>query len=271
MIDETIETYRDKMWRRDPELIVDNVIDAESFVESVGFAYALTDLRWPCPSLYIAVCGRRDVQMPRNVQKDPEASHAWVLKDEILRRGRVFYAKLANRRATFVATRLLPAFCSIWGIPRSEEKEKLSKDALSILRVLRKEWEMATSDLKEASGINDRSRFSKAMDELQAGLKVIPGEVLYVPKFTYIWYLAEGRFERKILRPIERKKALKEIARAYLTSVGETGRGELARVLGLSRPEAGIGNQALVAEGYATRLAVGVYRLSNLNHEEHED
>jgi hypothetical protein len=270
MIDETIENYRDRMWRRDPELMVETAMDAESFVESVGFAYALTDLRWPCPSLYIAVCGRRDVQMPRNVQKDPEASHAWVLKDEVLRRGKVYYAKLANGRATFIAPRLLSAFSTIWGIPRSEEKERLSKEALSILRVLRKEWEMASADLREASGIGDRTRFSKAMDELQACFKVIPGEVLYVPKFTYIWYLTEGRFERKLLKPIERKKALTEIARAYLTTVGETGRGQLARITGLSRTDAGKGNHALVAEGYAERLAVGVYRLSSLG-ENHKD
>jgi len=38
--------------------------------------------------------------------------------------------------------------------------------------------------------------------------------------------------------------------------------GEMARVTGLSRPEAGRGNRALVAEGYATMPAPGVYRLA---------
>ena len=38
--------------------------------------------------------------------------------------------------------------------------------------------------------------------------------------------------------------------------------GELSRVTGLSRPVAGRGNLALVAEGYATLLERGVYRLS---------
>jgi len=40
--------------------------------------------------------------------------------------------------------------------------------------------------------------------------------------------------------------------------------GELARVTGLSRPEAGRGNRALVEEGYATMLQRGVYRLERL-------
>ena len=37
--------------------------------------------------------------------------------------------------------------------------------------------------------------------------------------------------------------------------------GEMARVTGLSRSEAGRGNRALVAEGYATMLAPGWYQL----------
>ena len=36
---------------------------------------------------------------------------------------------------------------------------------------------------------------------------------------------------------------------------------ELARVIGLSRPEAGLGNRALVAEGFALSPARGVYHL----------
>jgi hypothetical protein len=61
---------------------------------------------------------------------------------------------------------------------------------------------------------------------------------------------------------ISREEALKEIARAYLQGAGMTWRGELARVTGLSNPDAGVGNWALVDEGFATRIAPGVYRLS---------
>ena len=41
-----------------------------------------------------------------------------------------------------------------------------------------------------------------------------------------------------------------------------TVRGELARVTGLSRPDAGRGNRALVAEGYAVMEGPGMYRLA---------
>jgi hypothetical protein len=39
--------------------------------------------------------------------------------------------------------------------------------------------------------------------------------------------------------------------------------GELARVTGIPRPTAGLGNRALVAEGFATMPARGVYVLTN--------
>src|SRR6187551_512559 len=96
------EGHRDRHWCRDEPLRVEGVAEAERFIERVGFAACLTDGRRPGPSLYIAVCGRRDVVMPRNVQKDPEASLAWTLKDEVVARSKVYYAKLARGRSLFL-------------------------------------------------------------------------------------------------------------------------------------------------------------------------
>jgi hypothetical protein len=134
-----------------------------------------------------------------------------------------------------------------------------------VLKVLRREWEMATADLRRESGIADRARFGRAIDELQRALKVIPGNVLYEPFFTYIWMIVEGRFAGEMSVKVKRETALTEIARAFLTGAGMTARGELARVTGLSRPEAGAGNHALVREGYAERVEEGVYRLSDFD------
>jgi hypothetical protein len=165
----------------------------------------------------------------------------------------------------FIAPRLIPHFNALWGVARKKESEKFSADARAILKVLRREWEMATKDLRAESGVRDRARFTRAMDELQRAMKVIPGEVLYEPWFTYIWMLAEGRFAKELQVKIKREAALAESARAFLDGAGLTVRGELARVLGLSRPDAGKGNQALMKEGYVERIAEGVYRLSDFN------
>jgi hypothetical protein len=258
-----IEEHRDTHWRREGARQVSTAIDAERLIEQVGFASCLTDSRRPGPSLYIAVCGRRDAVMPRNVQKDEEASLAWVLKDEVVRRGNVYYAKLARGKATFIAPRMVPYFNAIWGLRRSEEPDRLSRDAQKVLKVLRKEWEMATSDLRIDAGISDRKTFTRALDELQAAMLVVPSAVYYEPKFTYIWTLGVSRFPDALRKRIKRDVAVKEIARCFLTSAGLTIPGELARVSGLSRPEAGRGNRALVKEGFATMLAPGWYQMVN--------
>jgi len=240
---------------------IEEALAAERFIDRVGFCAALTDSRRPGPSLYIAVCGRRDAHTPRNVQKDPETSLAWTIKDEVVRRGRLYYGKLRGSRSVFIARRLVPHFNAVSGLTRKQEQSVLSQPAQDILKVLRKEWEMATRDLRSASGVKERSAFTKAMDELQRVFKVIPGEIVYEPKFTYIWTLMESRFQDELATVVSREEALKEIARAYLAGAGMTLRGELARVTGLSNPDAGIGNWALVDEGFATRVAPGVYRL----------
>ena len=201
--------------------------------------------------------------MPRNVQKDPESRLAWAIKDDVMRRGKCFYGKLLRGRSTFIAPRLIPHFSALFGIPKRMEKKLLSADALAILKIMRHEWEMGTRDLREASGIAERARFDKAMTELQRSLKLIPTEVLYEPTFTYIWSIPEARFADQLKENVSRDEALKEIARSYLVGAGMTLRGELARVTGLRSPEAGLGNWGLVDEGFADRLAPGVYRLSN--------
>ncbi len=238
-------------------------MQAERFIERVGFAACLLDSRHAGPSLYVAVCGRRDAIMPRNVQKDPESSHTWMLKDETVRRGRVYYGKLTRGKAMFLAPRVVSYFKALWGMPRREEKKRLSRAALAVLRVLRKEWEMGTADLRAESGISDRKAFTIAIDELQAAMIVVPTEVIYRPKFTYLWGLAEERFPEQLSRRINRQTALREVARCFLGGAGLTVPGELARVTGLSRPDAGLGNRALVKEGYAEMLSPGTYRLTS--------
>jgi hypothetical protein len=258
-----VEEYRDERWHREATRLVATATEAERFVERVGFASCLTDARRPGPSLFVAVCGRRDAVMPRHVQKDPESSLTWLLKDDLVKRGRLYYAKFAHGRPMFVAPRMIPYFRAVWGVRRADEPRRLSKKAQAILRVLRKEWEMATSDLRDDAGIKDRAAFTRALDELQAAMLVIPSEVYYQPKFTYIWTLAVGRFPKELTRRIPRSTAIQEIARCFLTGAGMTVPGELARVTGIPRKEAGLGNRALVAEGFATMLAPGRYELAS--------
>ena len=163
----------------------------------------------------------------------------------------------------FIAPRFVSVLQRHLGLRRADEPRTLSRNAHKILRVLRKEWEMATSDLRIDSGIHDRPAFTRALDELQAAMLVIPSAVHYEPKFTYIWTLGVGRFPDALRKRVRRELAVKEIARCFLAGAGLTIPGELARVTGLSRSEAGLGNRALVKEGFAAMLAPGWYQLVN--------
>ncbi len=240
---------------------IETARQVETMVEDLGFCLGLTDSRTNLPSVYIAVCGRRDAYSPKNVQKDYEMSLAWTLKDEVMRGGKVYYGKLCKGRSMFVASRLIRYFNAIWGVPKNQEKEILSADANKILKVLRKEWEMGTADLRAETKIENRQKLTKALDELQRAMKVVPSEVLYQPKFTYIWTLAEARFPKETAKKVLREDAVKELARAFLEMCRMTYRGEFAKALGITRKEAGLANHALVKESFAARVSTGVYKL----------
>jgi hypothetical protein len=257
---EEIEQYRDRKWRREESLKVDSADQVEAMVEELGMCLGMTDARKGLPSVYIAVCGRRDAHMPRNVQKDYEASRAWVLKDEVVARGRVYYGKLVKGRSWFLAPGMIPVFNALWGCSKKGEAGVLSKDAQRVLKVLRTEWEMATADLRTETGLS-RPELTRAIDELQRRMKVVPAEVVYVPKFTYIWTLAEARFPKEIAIRMKREEAVRELARAYLQMCGMTLLGELSGRFGFYRWESGKANHQLVDEGFAERVTTGVYRL----------
>lgn len=267
LIPAEIEEYRDRLWRREEARKVSRVEQVEAMVEDLGFCLAMTDEKKRMPSVYIAVCGRRDAHMPRNVQKDPESSAAWVLKDEVIERGNVYYAKLVKGHAMFLAKRMIPIFNAIWGCSKKGEAGILSKNAFTVLKALRGEWEMATSDLRTECGFKDKKDLTNALDELQRRMKVVPQLVVYKPKFTYIWTPAETRFPGELSpKKLDRDKALIELARCYLTTFGMTLKGELAGKFGFTRAEAGRANHKLVDEGFAERVETGVYRLKDLKY-----
>jgi len=95
---EEAENYRDKKWRREETLKIEKAIEVEAMVEDLGFCLGLTDSRTNLPSVYIAVCGRRDAFSPKNVQKDYEMSLAWVLRKGLLFKART--RSLDVRRAS---------------------------------------------------------------------------------------------------------------------------------------------------------------------------
>jgi len=48
---EQIELHRDRMWRRDEDLRIESAVDAERFIEDVGFANSRSGSGQACDSL----------------------------------------------------------------------------------------------------------------------------------------------------------------------------------------------------------------------------
>jgi hypothetical protein len=119
---------------------------------------------------------------------------------------------------------------------------------------------MGTSDLRADSGVTDRAKFTRAMDELQAAMLVIPSEGALPAEVHLHLDARRGALSRRAAAARgEDNRRQGDSRAASWREPGMTVPGELARVTGLSRPEAGLGNRALVAEGFADMLSPGTY------------
>ena len=83
----------------------------------------------------------------------------------------------------------------MWGVRRTEEKPRLSRNARAILHVLRKEWEMSTSELREESGVKDHKAFTRAVDELRAAMIVVPRCLLSAEVHLHLDAPASGVYQ----------------------------------------------------------------------------
>ena len=168
----------------------------------------------------------------------------------------------------FVAPRMIPYFNAIWGCSKRQEKDVLSRKCQKVLKVLRKEWEMATvrPSCSEA-GSKKRRTSQKRSTSCNGRMKVVPQEVLYVPKFTYIWTLAEARFPEEIADKMKPRRSGAGTRPSFLEMCGMTLLGDLSRH---SVFTVGIGqaNHQLVDEGFAERIGTRAYiscRRSEIN------
>ena len=98
-------------------------VSSKTWVCRLGFA----DSRRPGPSLYVAVCGRRDAVLPRNVQKDPGnlADMGIEGRDHPARQGLLREARARQNDVSGAAHD--SAFSRRLGLRRVEEKRKLSR------------------------------------------------------------------------------------------------------------------------------------------------
>jgi hypothetical protein len=193
-----IKRQREFNYRRTPERRVCTTDGARAFVEEVGFCHF-----WPIkgvelPNLFHAIAGR--VRSVPNEHDDPDISKCWGWKDHALDKKWWYYGKLLKRRATLVSLAELPYFYALsenYGSLDDYLQEYadglMTAEAKAIYEALLEHGPLDTIRLRREarmSAQSAKSRFDRALVELQVGLKVVPVGVAESGAWRYAFVYA---------------------------------------------------------------------------------
>lgn len=237
-----IERRREFNYRRTPERRVRTIEEARAFVEEVGFCHF-----WPIkgvelPNLFHAIAGRvRPVPMEHD---DPDISKCWGWKDEALDKRWWYYGKFLRRRATLISLKELPYFYALsenYGDLSDYLEEyragMLTAEAKRIYEALLEHGPLDTIRLRREahmSAESAKSRFDRALVELQVGLKVLPIGVAEAGawRYAFIYEIVQRHFpdlpERA--RQITRSEARCSLVLQYLDNVVAADRKMISKV-----------------------------------------
>ncbi len=244
---DAISRLRDHAYHRTEERRLHTVEEARAFVDEVGFCHF-----WPIkgvetPNLFHAIAGR-ERSVP-NAHGDPDLSKCWGWKDHALDKRWWYYGKLLRRRATLVSLDCLPYFYalsenfgSLDDYLIEYEDGKLSAEAKWIYEALLEQGPLDTIRLREQARLSAegaKSRFDRALTELQVGLKVVPVGVAEVGAWNYAFVYE--LFQRWLpdvperARPIKRSAARGVLVRQYIDNVVAADRKMIAKVFHVLR------------------------------------
>jgi hypothetical protein len=244
---EQVLRQREFNYRRTPERRVGTVEEARAFVEEVGFCHF-----WPIkgvetPNLFHAIAGRvRPVPMEHD---DPDISKCWGWKDHALGKKWWYYGKLLRRRATLVSLDLLPAFyaCSENYGDLSDYLEEyragmMTAEAKAIYEAILEHGPLDTVRLRREarmSAESAKSRFDRALVELQVGLKVLPIGVARTGAWNYafMYEIVQRHFPElpEQARHVKRSEARRTLLLRYLDNVVTADRKMIAKVFHILR------------------------------------
>jgi hypothetical protein len=242
-----IERRREFNYRRTPERRVRTAEEARAFIEEVGFCHF-----WPIkgvetPNLFHAIAGRvRPVPMEHD---DPDISKCWGWKDHALGKKWWYYGKLLRRRATLVSLDLLPAFyaCSENYGDLSDYLEEyragmMTAEAKAIYEAILEHGPLDTVRLRREarmSAESAKSRFDRALVELQVGLKVLPIGVARTGAWNYafMYEIVQRHFPElpEQARHVKRSEARRTLLLRYLDNVVTADRKMIAKVFHILR------------------------------------
>ena len=225
---------REYNYRRIPERRLRTVEEAQAFVDEVGFCHF-----WPIkgietPNLFHAIAGQvRPVPMEHD---DPDISKCWGWKDQALDKKWWYYGKLLRRRATLISLAEIPYFYalsenfgSLTDYLAEYEDGKMTAEAKGIYEAILENGPLDTVRLRREarmSAESAKSRFDRALVELQVGLKVLPIGVAEAGAWNYafVYELFQRWFPEvpEQARAIKRSEAQQVLVQHYLDNVVAT-------------------------------------------------
>ncbi len=238
---EQIKSYRGITYCSEPGLRVHSEIAAIEFVNQRGFIFFWPIQSDPFPSLWTAVAGNR----PVSDDHDDPGHICWGWKDAILGTGKWYYGKLLRRRNTIISLELLPYFYALspnYGDPETDylddyREGRLSNDAKVLYQALLQEGPLNTLDLRRKARLMERSsqsRFSKALDELQMTMRIIPVGISNAGPWHYafLYDIVPRHFPKLIQQaePIAENEAFSKLARSFFLSQGAASSTAMARL-----------------------------------------
>jgi len=256
-----VEAWRDRAFRRLPQLKVRGEKTALQFVNDVGFCFTLSDFGLPVASLYVAVCGRRHPRRPKHTHSDPEIGLTWDLKDRLPAKGLTYYGKLVKGKPTLVSLELLPAFCALIRDGKGSgdyivdyRHGRMTRAAVAILEALHDVGPLITPELRKAVAMRDPDRtadFDRAMAELQRGLWIVKVEEIYDPDFYYRWDLLDNWLPAPVAASLDlpREEAVRRLVASYLRSAAASQARFLAGLFSVGVGEVESAIRSLAADG----------------------
>jgi hypothetical protein len=258
---QAIEAWRDRAFRRRPQLKVRGEKTALQFVNDVGFCFTLSDFGLPVASLYVAVCGRRHPHWPKHTHHDPEIGLTWDLKDRLPAKRLSYYGKLVRGKPTLVSLSLLPAFCALIRDGKGSgdyildyRQGRMTRAAVAILEAVHDDGPRSTPELRKAVAMREpdqTAEFDRAMAELQRGLWIVKVEEVYEPDFYYRWDLLDNWLPDPVAASLDlpRETAVRRLVASYLRCAAASQPRFLAGLFALQVGEVESTLRGLAAEG----------------------
>ena len=237
-----VTVQREHNYRRTPERRVQTLEEARAFVEEVGFCHFWPIKNIETPNLFHAIAGRvRSVPMEHD---DPDISKCWGWKDQSLDKKWWYYGKFLRRRATMVSLEMMPHFYalsenygSLDDYLMEYEDGRMTAEAKAIYEAILENGPLDTVRLRRESRMSAesaKSRFDRALVELQVGLKVLPIGVAEAGAWNYafVYELFQRWFPDipEQARPIGRAEARRVLVSRYIDNVVLVDRKMIAKV-----------------------------------------